>query len=268
MGTSRDERVRLGGMALRNGILVQGPEHWAAAVRTGDGEIRVASGNKPELPEGALGVPGLRGVLRVAEAMYLLPIVRRALPEARLPMEGAGTAGAMAASVVLSRVLRMTRISPVVAEAAGASLALLPALASLRGSQLARYHGAEHKTIGGYEQGGDALDASKEHERCGSHLVAPMLAVTVAGNALVSRLPAARRGPARLAVTLGAVGLATETFAWMQQHRGSGLERALSRPGFALQRVAATREPTEQELEVAGRALDEVLRLEGAVSAE
>ena len=56
--------------------------------------------------------------------------------------------------------------------------------------------------------------------------------------------------------------MATETFAWMQRHRGSGLARALSKPGFALQRVAATREPTAEELEVAQAALDEVLRLE------
>ena len=38
------DKLRLGGMALRNGLLVHGPTHWAAAVRTDDGEIKVASG--------------------------------------------------------------------------------------------------------------------------------------------------------------------------------------------------------------------------------
>ena len=28
-----DDKLRLGGMALRNGLLVHGPTHWAAAVR-------------------------------------------------------------------------------------------------------------------------------------------------------------------------------------------------------------------------------------------
>ena len=28
-----EEKLRLGGMALRNGLLVHGPTHWAAAVR-------------------------------------------------------------------------------------------------------------------------------------------------------------------------------------------------------------------------------------------
>ena len=36
-------------MALRNGLLVHGPTHWAAAVRDRDGEIRVASGRKPRV---------------------------------------------------------------------------------------------------------------------------------------------------------------------------------------------------------------------------
>ena len=38
---SPGEKLRLGGMALRNGLLVHGPTHWAAAVRTGSGELKV-----------------------------------------------------------------------------------------------------------------------------------------------------------------------------------------------------------------------------------
>ena len=137
-------------------------------------------------------------------------------------------------------------------------------MASLRGTQVAGYHGAEHKAIGGYEQGAASQLASKEHERCGSHMVGPMLAATVVGNVVVNRLPASRRGPARLVAGLAAVGVATEVFAWMSRHSETALSRALRWPGYELQRVAATREPTDQELEVAEAALDEVLRLEGA----
>jgi len=93
-----------------------------------------------------------------------------------------------------------------------------------------------------------------------------MLAATVVGNLAVSKLPPARRGPARLAANLAAIGVATEVFGWMTRHADSPVSRALRRPGFELQRVAATREPTPEELEVAQAALDEVLRLEGAAS--
>ena len=41
------EKVRLGGMALRNGIFVHSLDHWAAAVRTPEGDLRMASGRKP-----------------------------------------------------------------------------------------------------------------------------------------------------------------------------------------------------------------------------
>ena len=82
------EPLRLGGMALRNGLLIHGPTHWAAAVRDPDGEIVVASEPKPELaPRLAAKVPGVRGPLKLLEAMAVLPLVRRRLPAARLPFE-------------------------------------------------------------------------------------------------------------------------------------------------------------------------------------
>jgi uncharacterized protein YqhQ len=264
VGTTDRETVRLGGMALRNGIFVHSLDHWAAAVRTPEGELRLASGRKPELPAGLLALPGVRGVLRMAEMGYLLPIMRRRLPEARLPVEGAGSGAALAATIVVSRAIRGSRLSPLTAELLGASLALVPAMASLRGSQVAGYHGAEHKAIGGYEHGQAAEQATKEHDRCGSHMVGPMLAATVIGNVLVNRLPASRRGPARLIAGVAAIGAATEVFGWMTRHHDNPVSRALRWPGYELQRVAATREPTEQELEVAQAALHEVLRLEGA----
>ena len=38
-----EDKIRLGGMALVNGVLVHGPSSWACAVRTRDGELKVAS---------------------------------------------------------------------------------------------------------------------------------------------------------------------------------------------------------------------------------
>src|SRR5947209_6289060 len=80
------EKVRLGGMALRNGLLVHGPTHWAVAVRAADGSLRVASGPKPRV-RALDGVPGARGLVRLAEAFAVIPLVKRAVPEARLPFQ-------------------------------------------------------------------------------------------------------------------------------------------------------------------------------------
>ena len=40
------EKIRLGGMALANGVLVHGPTAWACAIRAPDGELKVESAQK------------------------------------------------------------------------------------------------------------------------------------------------------------------------------------------------------------------------------
>jgi uncharacterized protein YqhQ len=80
--------LRLGGMALRNGLLVHGPTAWAIAARNPAGEIDVASGPKPDFGGNRVAsIPLLRGPVRMAEAFAVIPIARRALPSARLPFE-------------------------------------------------------------------------------------------------------------------------------------------------------------------------------------
>jgi uncharacterized protein YqhQ len=262
MSPTEPGKLRLGGMALRNGLLVHGPTHWAAAVRAPDGAIKVASGPKPAL-RGADGVPGVRGLARLAEAFAVIPLVRRALPEARLPFESPGVIGAAAGASVAGTVLRR-RVGGVAGEAAAAGHTLLPAMFALRAGEVAAYHGVEHKSIAAYEEAGDAdaADASKEHDRCGSHLVAPMLASNVAGTVLLRRALERPSPLAGGAVALASTAVAVEVFAWSERHAGSRLARALRRPGFEIQRAVGTREPDEQQLEVGRAALTEILRVE------
>ncbi len=183
MSPTAPGKLRLGGMALRNGLLVHGPTHWAAAVRADDGSIRVGSGRKPRV-RAADGVPGVRGVARLGEAFAVIPLVKRALPEAKLPFENAGVIGAAAAASLTGALLRR-RFGGAGGEVTASVLSLAPAMFALRGGELAAYHGVEHKAIAAYEapDDRDAADAAKEHDRCGSHLVAPMLAVERRGRA-------------------------------------------------------------------------------------
>jgi uncharacterized protein YqhQ len=256
-------KLRLGGMALRNGLLVHGPTHWAAAVRTKDGSIKVASGPKPDFGARATDrIPGVRGVTKLAEAFAVIPIVKRNLPEARLPMQDFRTLGAMGGASLVGQALRRSRGRSMASEAVLALLSMAPAMLALRGGDLASYHGVEHKSIAAYEQdSSDAAAASKEHDRCGSNLVAPMLISTTAGGAAVRR--AGLRGPAAEAVVgLGSIAFAVEVFAWSERHSDTALARALRRPGHEIQRLVGTREPTAEQLEVGQAALDEILRAE------
>jgi uncharacterized protein YqhQ len=142
-------------------------------------------------------------------------------------------------------------------------LALAPALLAVRGTELAAYHGAEHISIGSYEHG---EPRTREHERCGTHLVGPLLLTSAVGGAVASKAPQELRSLARAASMLGALATSVEIFGWMLRHADNPVAQALARPGHELQQRFVTAEPTEEQLEVAQAALAECLRLERTVS--
>jgi uncharacterized protein YqhQ len=270
--TPERDRLRLGGMALRNGLLVHGPTHWAAAARRKDGTIGVASGRKPELRKAAADVPFIRGVASIGEAMLVIPLVKKNLPEAKLPFQNPMVLGAMAATTVAGGLLRR-KVRGGRADMALSVLGLAPSLIALRGGDLAAYHGVEHKAIAAYEAAEDpkdaganvskgARDASKEHDRCGSHLMAPLMAANVAGTSILRRLVDKPTQAQGIALQLASIGVAVEIFAWSERHADSLAAKVMRLPGYELQRVIGTREPTDEQLEVGYAALAEILRVE------
>jgi uncharacterized protein YqhQ len=254
------DKLRLGGMALRNGVLVHGPTSWACAVRLPDGTLKVEASRK-RLVASRIASPLLRGPARLAEAMLVLPAVKRRLPEAKLPMEQPWILAGMLASAVGVRVIRGSRLGPVAQELAAGTLALAPALLALRSDDLAAYHGAEHISIGTYEHD---EPRAREHERCGSHMIGPLLATTAVANVAAARVPVRYRRAAHAAATFGAIAAATEIFGWMVRNPDKRLARALARPGHELQHRFATREPSAEQVEVAEAALHACLDLEHA----
>src|SRR5436190_613961 len=107
-----DEKLRLGGMALPNGVLVHGPTAWACAVRTEGGELKVASGRK-RFPASKIERPLVRGPARLVKhegcgAHLIGPLLltsaiggtlaARAPLHLRALARAAGSVGAVAAS--------------------------------------------------------------------------------------------------------------------------------------------------------------------------
>jgi uncharacterized protein YqhQ len=260
------EKLRLGGMALRNGLLIHGPTHWAAAVRDSDGSVRVASERKPELaPKLTARVPGLRGPLKLAEALAVLPLVRRRLPAARLPFEDPRVVAAIGATLLATTVLRRRLPTSGLREGLVQAIGIVPGVVALTDRDLAAYHGVEHKAIAAYEQGvDDPATVPKEHDRCGSNLIAPMMALSAGGTVLLERVLDEPGPLARAAVGIGGASLAVEMFAWSDRHHGEPLAEAFHAPGREIQRRLATREPTPEQLQVGVAALAEILRAEGA----
>ncbi len=264
MAAEQTEKLRLGGMALRNGLLIHGPTHWAAAVRRQDGSLEVASEAKPELAPGfAVKFPGLRGPLKLADALAVLPLVRRRMPSARLPFEDLRVIGTIGATLLLTSTVRKRLGSSALREGIVQAIGAAPAVVALMNRDLAAYHGVEHKAIAAYEQGiEDVASVPKEHDRCGSNLMAPMMLLSAGGTVLLERLVERPNAVARAGVGLGGASIAVEMFAWSDRHHGDPLAEAFHTAGREIQRHWATKEPTPEQLEVGLAAMAEILRVE------
>jgi uncharacterized protein YqhQ len=264
MASKQSKRLRLGGMALRNGLLIHGPTHWSVAVRDSTGEIQVASGPKPELAPRLVGkAPGLRGPLKLAEAIAVLPLVRWRLRAVRLPFEDWRVLGAVGATLAATGLLRRRARVSALRESLVQAIGAVPAMVALLDRDLAAYHGVEHKAIAAYEQGiEDVASVPKEHDRCGSNLLVPMMLLSAGGTVLLERLVDRPSAVARAGVGLGGASIAVEMFAWSDRHHGDPLAEAFHTPGREIQRHLATREPTPEQLEVGLAAMAEILRVE------
>ncbi len=197
--------------------------------------------------------------MRLGEAFVVIPLVKRALPAAKLPFESPSVL-AVAAGASLTGALLRRRLRGPVGEAAAATLSLAPAVLALRGGELAAYHGVEHKAIAAYEspdEGADAADAAKEHDRCGSHLVTPLLASNLAGALLVRRV-LERPGPvAGAGVAVASTAAAVEVFALVRAQRrhaaGAGAAAAGLRAPAPARHARARRAPARGRPRGAGR---------------
>src|SRR5262249_28092573 len=127
MEEPRGEKVRLGGMALSNGVLVHGPTAWACAIRTLHGDPEVVA-ERERLVGPSVRSPLLRGPARLAEAFAFLPRLKRRLPDARLPFERPAVIGSTLASVLVLQRVRQSRLGESAKELLAGLISVAPAL--------------------------------------------------------------------------------------------------------------------------------------------
>ena len=130
-----------------------------------------------------------------------------------------------------------------------------------------QYHGAEHKVINTLEAG---LDLNPEnfgkyttiHPRCGTSFILIVLVFSIVVYSFLGWHPAwYERVIYRLLLLPVIAGLAYEVIRFAGRHKDSRILAAILSPGLLMQRLT-TREPSEDQVEVALRALQAVMEME------
>lgn len=242
-----NERIRVGGMAMPDGVFMRTDRAWAIA--RADGSVQVGPVKPPPLRR----IPVLR--LLVSLVLSIATALRRAAagrgptrrPNKRFLLIMVGLTAAqwwLASSLEIDHQAGVVRAlwAPVF------FAITLAAMKVLMPSSLWRYHGAEHKAIAAYEQSValDDLDSvarvSPIHDRCGTNLVFLIMLFTLVP------MPSGWLGYFTPWLGIGAVA-EVMNFA-IRRHASHPATRLLLAGGRGLQRAVTIREPNRKELGV------------------
>lgn len=271
------EAPRYGGRALRNGVMMVGPNAVAVAIRTPDGTIATAV--EPFSMPGlwARNVPFVRGLVSFGGMLKLARVAGRL--ESRLNVGGSRVKatlpqfipglGAALAERLTREATRGADARLVVPIEAVAGVALPFVAFGVTGQlpgvrELWRYHGAEHKAVNASEAGleltaANAGSMSRVHPRCGTVFAFWGLLGGALSRTLIAGMPQGRKK----AITGALAGPLVLSTAYELVRAGAKLKdhpfgKLLFTPAWQSQRLT-TAEPGEAELEVAVAALQAVI---------
>src|SRR5918992_728883 len=128
------------------------------------------------------------------------------------------------------------------------------------------YHGAEHKAIKVYERGEElvpenARKLDTSHVRCGTSFVLYVLVLSILVFSLLGVEGWVYMIASRIVVIPLVAGIAFEFIMWSARNQSNRIVRVLIWPGLQLQKLT-TREPTDDQVEVAMASLKKVLTME------
>ncbi len=129
------------------------------------------------------------------------------------------------------------------------------------------YHGAEHKSIAAHEAGVEltvenARRYSRIHPRCGTSFLIAVIALSILVFSLIpGTWPLWAKGLSRIVLLPVIAGLGYEFIKYSANKCDNPLISGLMQPGLWLQRLT-TRDPSDDQIEVAIRSLKEALAME------
>ena len=283
--------------------MMRSPSSWAVAVRKPDGEIAevVNTIASPMAKRRVWRLPVIRGIIALGES---LAIGFRALaisanyaaqdPDAKEgDVQTEITRGQIIFSfaIAIGFALMLFKVTPalitnflpvdattsfVVIEGlirVGIFLLylfLISLLPDLR--RVFQYHAAEHKAINAYESGAELTPENVQkfsliHPRCGTAFLLWVMVIGIFVFAFVGQPGWFWLIASRILLLPVIAGIAYELIRFAGKHQDNVVLMALLAPGLWLQRLT-TRPPSLDQLEVSIRALQEVLRREGGITAE
>lgn len=291
--------IRVGGQAVIEGVMMRSPNSMAIAVRKPDGEIVVKKEGLNFFAEKSFlfKFPLVRGIIALISALTLGVralhfSANQALPEGEGQKEISPWTMSLTFALALSFGIFLFFLVPLfltkglkwflpILSTSGLLFNLMDGLlrlaiflAYIRAisffkeiERVFQYHGAEHKSIFAFEAG-EPLNVERVkgfgylHPRCGTNFLLIVMVVSILVFALLPHhLPFGYKVVSRIVFIPFIAGLSYEIIRFADRKRNQRGVRFLIQPGLWLQRLTA-KEPTEPQIEVALRALQEVLDLE------
>lgn len=284
----------VGGQAVIEGVMMRSEDWWAIAVRRPEGTVHTEShpvaSDRSRLPKvrfvrglRALGETlsiGMRAIsisaressgeeaeirdrdIAVAIGLAVLLVIGLFIVLPALVVRGGDEGGGLGLFVldpgliVHNLIEGGVRIGVLFAYIGAVSL-----LGDIR--RVFAYHGAEHRTIAGFEDGAarsveGVRRYSTVHIRCGTNFLFLVMLLAAVVFSIVARSPWWWRIGSRIILLPVVAALSYEVLRLSARHGRNPLVRLLTWPGLALQRVT-TREPDDDQVEVALAALGELL---------
>ncbi|MFH1737253.1 MAG: DUF1385 domain-containing protein [Actinomycetota bacterium] len=285
------ERLRMGGQAVLEGVMMRSPRFIAVAVRKPDGTIatmheRIDTFFHRSPP---FKLFPLRGVVSLTEMFLLgLKALSFSAQEASGEEEDFGTKE-IALSFIFAFVfvtllfillpaylsglthiyVSATWLRSLVEGVLRVTIFLIYIVAVSRMHDIKRvfqYHGAEHKTVHAYEHGEelkpDVIQRySPLHVGCGTGYLLTVMVVAIFVFAFIPRTSLILRVLIQLLLIPVISTVTFEIIRLARRFEGKTITRVLMAPGLFLQKLTA-REPDDSQIEVAVTALKEAVRLE------
>ena len=291
----KEPSLAFGGQALIEGIMIRSRSHLVMCVRKPNQEIvtNVEEVTSLSQKHKALSVPFIRGIVALPEMLYIgfkglffsanaavedeqggenekftwkefAVAIALALGVASIffiaPYLLTGWLGLIPGTIVFNIVEAVIRLR--------LFIVYLTAIASWgEFRRVLQYHGAEHKAINALEAGApmDVVNVKKYsrlHPRCGTSFIFITIIVSIVLFSIMPNLGFFINLSYRVLLIPVIAGISYELLRLSGKYRNSIATKVLTFPGLVFQRLA-TKEPTDDMLEVSIKAVVEATRLSG-----